>query len=116
LPTRQDYVRSFVGFVPDSSLTEFTGLGVPKRGPSRSTVAVCGGRSSSSSATTNRTIELPDDFRAALDADLPAVFESLRTPTAAGTWIEKAKREETRHRRVRRAIELLRDGVRAPDA
>jgi uncharacterized protein YdeI (YjbR/CyaY-like superfamily) len=31
-------------------------------------------------------------------------------------WIEEAKRDETRHRRVERAVALLRDGVRTPDA
>jgi hypothetical protein len=31
-------------------------------------------------------------------------------------WIEEAKREETRARRVERAIELLRAGVKTPDA
>jgi len=63
-------------------------------------------------------VELPADLRAALDDDLLACFESLSSTHRREyvRWIEEAKREETRQRRVERAVELLRDGVRTPDA
>jgi hypothetical protein len=65
-----------------------------------------------------RTVELPSDLRAALDPDLLAFFESLSYTHRREyvRWIEEAKREETRRRRVERAAELLREGVRTPDA
>jgi hypothetical protein len=65
-----------------------------------------------------RTVELPDDLAAALDADLLAFFESLSYTHRREyvRWIEAAKREETRRRRVERAAEMLREGVRTPDA
>jgi hypothetical protein len=65
-----------------------------------------------------RTVELPADLRVALDADRLAFFESLSYTHRREyvRWIEEAKREETRRRRVARAVELLRRGVRTPDA
>jgi hypothetical protein len=64
-----------------------------------------------------RTVELPDDLRAALDERRVAFFESLSFTHQREyvRWIEEAKREETRRRRIERAAELLRDGVRTPD-
>ena len=65
-----------------------------------------------------RTVELPTDLRAALDADLLAFFESLSYTHRREyvRWIEEAKRDDTRRRRVERAVEMLRKGVRTPDA
>ena len=64
-----------------------------------------------------RTVELPADLRAALDDELIAFLESLSYTHQREyvRWIEEAKREETRRRRIARAVELLRDGVRTPD-
>ena len=63
-----------------------------------------------------RTVEVPDDLRAALDADLLAFFDSLSFTHRREyvEWIEEAKREETRRRRVEKAVELLRGHVRTP--
>ena len=65
-----------------------------------------------------RTVELPEDLRAALDADLLAFFESLSYTHRREyvRWIEEAKRDETRRGRVERSVEMLREGVRTPDA
>ena len=64
-----------------------------------------------------RTVELPDDLRAALDDRLVVFFDSLSYTHQREyvRWIEEAKREETRRRRIERAAELLREGVRTPD-
>jgi hypothetical protein len=64
-----------------------------------------------------RTVEVPDDLRAALDDELRVLFESLSYTHRREyvRWIEEAKREETRRRRVVRAVELLRAGRRTPD-
>lgn len=63
-----------------------------------------------------RTVEVPDVLRAALDADLLAFFDSLSFTHRREyvEWIEEAKREETRRRRVEKAVELLRGHVRTP--
>jgi Bacteriocin-protection, YdeI or OmpD-Associated/Domain of unknown function (DUF1905) len=63
-----------------------------------------------------RTVEVPDDLRAALDADLLAFFDSLSFTHRREyvEWLEEAKREETRRRRVEKAVELLRGHVRTP--
>jgi uncharacterized protein YdeI (YjbR/CyaY-like superfamily) len=52
-----------------------------------------------------------------LDDDLLAFFEELSYTHRREyvRWIKEAKRDETRRRRVERAAELLRDGVRTPD-
>ena len=65
-----------------------------------------------------RTVDLPPDLRAALNADLLAFFETLSYTRRREyvRWIEEAKRAATRRRRVARAVELLREGVRTPDA
>jgi len=64
-----------------------------------------------------RTVELPDDLRAALDERRVAFFDSLSYTHQREyvRWIEEAKREDTRRRRIERAAELLREGVRTPD-
>jgi Bacteriocin-protection, YdeI or OmpD-Associated/Domain of unknown function (DUF1905) len=63
-----------------------------------------------------RTVEVPDDLRAALDAELLAFFDSLPFTHRREyvEWIEEAKREETRRRRVEKTVELLRGHVRTP--
>jgi Bacteriocin-protection, YdeI or OmpD-Associated len=61
-----------------------------------------------------RTVELPDDLRGALDNDLRAFFDSLSREYVR--WIEEAKRDETRRRRVDQAVSMLRERVRTPDA
>jgi hypothetical protein len=64
-----------------------------------------------------RTVEVPDDLRVALDDELRSFFESLSYTHRREyvRWIEEAKREETRRRRIARAVELLGDRVRTPD-
>jgi hypothetical protein len=63
-----------------------------------------------------RTVELPDDLEAALDAPTRATFDGLSFTHRREyvRWIEEAKREDTRKRRVAKAVELLRDGVKTP--
>lgn len=62
--------------------------------------------------------ELPPDLRAALIGNATAL-EAWRdiTPLARNEficWVEDAKREETRKRRIRRAQEELEEGQRRP--
>jgi hypothetical protein len=63
-----------------------------------------------------RVVEVPDDLAAALDATTRATFDGLSFTHRRGyvRWIEEAKREETRKRRVAKAVELLRDAVETP--
>ena len=63
-----------------------------------------------------RTVELPDDLAAALDAAARRAFDDLSFTHRREyvRWIEGAKREETRKRRVAKAVELLRGGVKTP--
>jgi hypothetical protein len=63
-----------------------------------------------------RTVELPDDLEAVLDPATRATFDSLSFTHRREyvRWIEEAKREETRKRRVAKAVEMLRDGVKTP--
>jgi hypothetical protein len=65
-----------------------------------------------------RTVELPDDLRGALDDELRAFFDSLSYTHQREyvRWIEEAKRDETRRRRVDQAVSMLRERVRTPDA
>ncbi len=65
-----------------------------------------------------RTVELPPALSAALshDAEARTSFDGLsytHRREYAG-WIADAKRDETRERRVARALEMLRAGVRSP--
>jgi hypothetical protein len=58
-----------------------------------------------------RSVEVPDDLRAALDdAGLGAVFDALSYTHQREyvTWIEEAKKVDTRARRVRATMERLR--------
>lgn len=62
--------------------------------------------------------ELPSDLREALAArpDALAAWQDI-TPLARNEficWVEDAKREETRARRIRRTNEELEDGMRRP--
>jgi len=65
-----------------------------------------------------RTVEVPRDLAVALEAD-PAVRETFERLSYTHRkeyvrWIEEAKREETRTRRVAKSVELLREGVKTP--
>jgi uncharacterized protein YdeI (YjbR/CyaY-like superfamily) len=62
--------------------------------------------------------ELPDDLRSALIAN-PAVLDAWNdiTPLARNEficWVEDAKKQVTRERRIRRTGEELADGMRRP--
>ena len=62
--------------------------------------------------------ELPADLRVALvaDATVLATWEDI-TPLARNEficWVEDAKREATRERRIRRTREELEEGMRRP--
>jgi Bacteriocin-protection, YdeI or OmpD-Associated/Domain of unknown function (DUF1905) len=65
-----------------------------------------------------RTVEVPADLAAALDRDL-AIRESFDGLSYTHRkeyvrWIEEAKREETRSRRVEKSVEMLREGIKTP--
>lgn len=62
--------------------------------------------------------ELPDDLRTALlgDGSALAAWEDI-TPLARNEficWVEDAKQDKTRERRIRRTREELNDGLRRP--
>ena len=61
-----------------------------------------------------RTVEVPEDLRAALDGDNEArsAFESLSYSHRKeyADWIVEAKRDETRRRRIAKTLERLRAG------
>jgi hypothetical protein len=65
-----------------------------------------------------RTVEVPDDLGAALDGDpdLRATFDKLSYSHRKEyvDWIESARREATRRRRVEQAATMLRQGIRTP--
>jgi bifunctional DNA-binding transcriptional regulator/antitoxin component of YhaV-PrlF toxin-antitoxin module len=65
-----------------------------------------------------RTVEIPPALGAALekDARAKAAFEGLSHThrNEYARWIAEAKREETRERRIEKAVAMLRDGVRHP--
>jgi Bacteriocin-protection, YdeI or OmpD-Associated/Domain of unknown function (DUF1905) len=63
-----------------------------------------------------RTVEVPRDLEAALDPATRATFDDLSFTHRREyvRWIEEAKREDTRRRRVAKAIEMLRTGVKTP--
>ncbi len=64
--------------------------------------------------TAPREVEVPAALAVALDADpaVRATFDGLAFTHRKefARWVEEAKREETRERRVRKAIEMLRAG------
>jgi uncharacterized protein YdeI (YjbR/CyaY-like superfamily) len=63
-------------------------------------------------------VEVPPALRQALDGDAEAraAYEQLSFTHRKeyAVWIAQAKREETRERRLGRALEMLRSGVKAP--
>jgi bacteriocin resistance YdeI/OmpD-like protein/uncharacterized protein DUF1905 len=65
-----------------------------------------------------RTVEVPPELGAALAAEPEArsAFESLSYTHRREyvEWVSGAKREETRQRRLERAVAMLRDGVKHP--
>jgi hypothetical protein len=63
-----------------------------------------------------RTVEVPHDLGAALDPATRVTFDGLSFTHRREyvRWIEEAKRDETRARRVAKAVELIRAGVRTP--
>ena len=63
-----------------------------------------------------RKVEVPHDLEAALDPATRATFDNLSFTHRREyvRWIEEAKREETRARRVAKAVEMLREGVKTP--
>ena len=65
-----------------------------------------------------REVELPPALASALDSDpeARAAFDSLSFTNRReyAEWIAGARREETRDRRLSRAVEMLREGVKHP--
>jgi hypothetical protein len=63
-----------------------------------------------------RTVDVPDDLVAALDPATRSTFDRLSFTHRREyvRWIEEAKREETRARRVAKAVEMLREGITTP--
>jgi hypothetical protein len=65
-----------------------------------------------------REVEVPEALASALarDAEARAAFDSLAFTHRKeyAVWIAEAKREETRARRVEKALTMLRGGVKAP--
>jgi uncharacterized protein YdeI (YjbR/CyaY-like superfamily) len=65
-----------------------------------------------------REVEVPEALASALaeEPEARAVFESLAFTHRKeyANWIAEAKREETRARRVERALAMLREGVKHP--
>ena len=65
-----------------------------------------------------RTVEVPPALASALNANPPAkaAFEGLSYTHRReyANWIAEARREETRERRAKKAVAMLRDGVRHP--
>jgi ribosomal protein L11 len=65
-----------------------------------------------------RDVDVPEELTAALaeDHELKTAFESLAFTHRKeyATWIAEAKRPETRARRVEKALDMLRNGVKHP--
>jgi hypothetical protein len=65
-----------------------------------------------------RVVDVPPDLEGAISADRTAreTFDGLSYTHRKEyvRWIESAKREETRRRRLEKAVELLRGGVKTP--
>ena len=65
-----------------------------------------------------RTLEVPADFEEQLKKEgLAPVFEKLSYTHRKEycRWIIEAKKQETRSRRLEKAVEMLRQGVKTPD-
>ena len=64
-----------------------------------------------------RTVEIPEEFQKLLKKEkLLAVFEKLSFTHRKEyvRWITEAKKEETRQRRIAKAVEMLHNGVKTP--
>jgi uncharacterized protein YdeI (YjbR/CyaY-like superfamily) len=62
-------------------------------------------------------VEVPEDLAIALaDARVREKFDSLSHTHQKEyvSWVEEAKREETRRTRIGRTVELLKEGARTP--
>jgi hypothetical protein len=68
--------------------------------------------------TEPRVVDVPPELQRALAGDAAArgVFDSLSytNRNEYARWIAEAKREDTRSRRLEKAVEMLRAGVRTP--
>ena len=67
--------------------------------------------------TSERVVSGPEDLAVALtDGGVGDVFDALSYTHRREyvSWVEEAKREETRTKRVARTVELLREGVKTP--
>jgi hypothetical protein len=62
--------------------------------------------------TKPRTVRLPKDLASALDDEARAAFDRMSYTHRKEyvEWIKEAKREETRRRRIAKAVELIRAG------
>jgi len=67
--------------------------------------------------TEPRVVEVPQDLRQALDADPDAgrLFDALGYTHQKEyvNWVTEAKRPETRHKRILKVVEMLRQGMKA---
>jgi hypothetical protein len=63
-----------------------------------------------------RTIEVPEDFAEAMEADIRVAFDKLSYTHQKEyvEWIVEAKRAETRQRRIEKAVQMIADGVKTP--
>lgn len=64
-----------------------------------------------------RTVDVPDEFKKLMSKEgLLARFEELSFTHRKEycRWISEAKKEETRLRRLQKAIEMLKDGIKTP--
>ncbi|ULL13606.1 DUF1905 domain-containing protein [Paenibacillus sp. H1-7] len=64
-----------------------------------------------------RTVDVPDDLRAALQMAAPSLLEPFLRLSYSHQkeyidWIESAKKADTRSRRIEKAVELLQEGKR----
>jgi Bacteriocin-protection, YdeI or OmpD-Associated/Domain of unknown function (DUF1905) len=67
--------------------------------------------------TSERVVTVPEDLAAALGgARLRETFDRLSYTHRKEyvEWVEEAKREETRSKRVARTVDMLREGVKTP--
>ncbi len=69
--------------------------------------------------TEPREVEIPRDFARAIRADTAArkIFDAFAPSHRARyvEWIESAKKEETRERRIAKAVEMIREGRKRDD-
>jgi Bacteriocin-protection, YdeI or OmpD-Associated/Domain of unknown function (DUF1905) len=62
--------------------------------------------------TKPRTVRLPKDLAEALDSEARAMFDRMSYSHRKEyvDWIKEAKHEDTRHRRIAKAVDLIRQG------